>query len=630
MTDMAKYRRILMWVTLAGLVGLAQLAALSAFVGHEKAWVLFNSVPLMLAWVALLVLLVVGFKVYPSLLRRPGLLVVHLGCVLILAGGIWGSKLGVKLADTWSPRKRVYKGYMLRLYDGQSSTDVTDATGRHFDELPFEVASEKFRIAYYPYPNKLSVVVSKAVKTGRWRGGQQKEEQEDDVKRFKWTLNEWRDLPFSDDIQIRVTAFRIQPPVVTPFLLGEAPAHTGHAHEASDQVIPIRTGPEVGEFFEVTAGHPGTLMGRIRRTYRSYWEPHPMLPGQMREAEGEGPGSRAAAEIDLFVRRGTTYVYTKEIIDALGEKGSMAPVRYVPQDQARQETGKDQAGPVIIAEPPGLEKEIVPAKVGAEFTFMPGRRGQGVLARVRRLCFVRLSGQADSPEGRTVAEAAAGEAGAQPAAEIDLLTPRNTVRAYTPGVTADLARGGGRETMFTYVPPDDADKMTGMQRPVITFQARRGSRQAERTITIVKARESGAVRLDFLYGNHDEWLKGGAPRVFAADAPPIKEYTSDLVIREEGKVVARKTIEVNHPLHYGGYHFYQSSYDKDDLAYTSITIKSDAGWAVVLTGMVLLMLGAFIHFWFAPVWRAARRRGQSARHAGAAGPDPAARGKVNA
>lgn len=39
-----------------------------------------------------------------------------------------------------------------------------------------------------------------------------------------------------------------------------------------------------------------------------------------------------------------------------------------------------------------------------------------------------------------------------------------------------------------------------------------------------------------------------------------KEYTSDLTILENGKEILKKTIEVNHPLHFKGLAFYQSSY----------------------------------------------------------------------
>ncbi|MBN2332869.1 MAG: cytochrome c biogenesis protein ResB [Deltaproteobacteria bacterium] len=44
------------------------------------------------------------------------------------------------------------------------------------------------------------------------------------------------------------------------------------------------------------------------------------------------------------------------------------------------------------------------------------------------------------------------------------------------------------------------------------------------------------------------------------DSGAPKEYTSDLVIYENGEEKLAKRIEVNHPLSYGGYTFYQSSY----------------------------------------------------------------------
>jgi cytochrome c biogenesis protein len=40
----------------------------------------------------------------------------------------------------------------------------------------------------------------------------------------------------------------------------------------------------------------------------------------------------------------------------------------------------------------------------------------------------------------------------------------------------------------------------------------------------------------------------------------VKDYTSIITILEDGKEVLKKTVEVNHPLHYKGLAFYQSSY----------------------------------------------------------------------
>ena len=47
---------------------------------------------------------------------------------------------------------------------------------------------------------------------------------------------------------------------------------------------------------------------------------------------------------------------------------------------------------------------------------------------------------------------------------------------------------------------------------------------------------------------------------FYPDSGRPKDYTSDLIVRENGQEVLRKTIEVNDPLQYGGLTFYQSSY----------------------------------------------------------------------
>ena len=64
----------------------------------------------------------------------------------------------------------------------------------------------------------------------------------------------------------------------------------------------------------------------------------------------------------------------------------------------------------------------------------------------------------------------------------------------------------------------------------------------------------------------------------------VKEYTSALTILEDGKEVLRKTIQVNHPLHYKGLAFYQSSYG----SLNDITLgvqRKDAKEKVLLKGL---------------------------------------------
>jgi hypothetical protein len=78
----------------------------------------------------------------------------------------------------------------------------------------------------------------------------------------------------------------------------------------------------------------------------------------------------------------------------------------------------------------------------------------------------------------------------------------------------------------------------------------------------------------------------------------IRDYFSDVVVIEDGKEIVGKMIEVNHPLHYGGYHFYQHSYDSQAHKYTILSVTSDSGLYAVYGGYWLLCLGVLWQFWF--------------------------------
>ena len=77
----------------------------------------------------------------------------------------------------------------------------------------------------------------------------------------------------------------------------------------------------------------------------------------------------------------------------------------------------------------------------------------------------------------------------------------------------------------------------------------------------------------------------------------VKDYFSDLVVIKDGDEVLKKTIEVNDPLYYGGYHFYQSDYDHKNGRYTVLSVTSDTGLYAVFTGFFLLCLGVIWQFW---------------------------------
>jgi cytochrome c biogenesis protein ResB len=83
----------------------------------------------------------------------------------------------------------------------------------------------------------------------------------------------------------------------------------------------------------------------------------------------------------------------------------------------------------------------------------------------------------------------------------------------------------------------------------------------------------------------------------------VRNYTSSLAIIENGKIIAEKNVEVNHPLHYGGYHFYQHSYDAQKGQYSILMVVSDSGLALVYAGYVALCVGVIRHFWLRNILR---------------------------
>ena len=82
------------------------------------------------------------------------------------------------------------------------------------------------------------------------------------------------------------------------------------------------------------------------------------------------------------------------------------------------------------------------------------------------------------------------------------------------------------------------------------------------------------------------------------DDGSAKDYISKVDVIKNGDVIQSANIEVNYPLHIGGFHFYQSGYDVEQHQYTILKVVSDAGLNVVLGGYAVLCIGIFWYFWF--------------------------------
>ncbi len=110
----------------------------------------------------------------------------------------------------------------------------------------------------------------------------------------------------------------------------------------------------------------------------------------------------------------------------------------------------------------------------------------------------------------------------------------------------------------------------------------------------------------YVFERHSGHATAGSPLVFQYRKGMISDYISEIKILQQGEVVAQKDIEVNHPLYYGGYHFYQSSYGQDSRSgqmYTVLSVVPYTGLYWVYLGYILLCGGVAWHCWFFSIRR---------------------------
>jgi len=110
-----------------------------------------------------------------------------------------------------------------------------------------------------------------------------------------------------------------------------------------------------------------------------------------------------------------------------------------------------------------------------------------------------------------------------------------------------------------------------------------------------------AVKLERVSLEH--YPRDGSPGA----APTLRACKSAVVILKDGREQARKAIQVNDPLHWGGYHFHLIAHDEIGQSFAILRVKSDSGLVAVFIGFVLLCAGAAWHFWARPVLARVRK-----------------------
>lgn len=145
-----------MWAALLLMVWLAALSVVTAFYGAQRTAMFFNSLPLVIYWLTLTGLLLAGLLTFRRLIRLPGLVLIHFGCVFILVGAMFGSARGHHLLKKLFGIEKVPFGYMM-IYEGTAENTIVAEDDTVLAELPFSIYLKDFRIEYYSHESYLQV-----------------------------------------------------------------------------------------------------------------------------------------------------------------------------------------------------------------------------------------------------------------------------------------------------------------------------------------------------------------------------------------------------------------------------------------------------------------------------------------
>jgi len=146
-----------MWIALVLIILLIFLSIYGAFLGSQRAKNFFNSLPLSVYWLALAAVLTTGLTAFRRLVRIPGLLLMHIGCILILTGSMWASAAGHKLQKQLFGIDKIPTGTMT-IYEGYRENHVTLQNGKQ-SKLPFSIGLKDFQLEYYQ-PEYLQIQTS--------------------------------------------------------------------------------------------------------------------------------------------------------------------------------------------------------------------------------------------------------------------------------------------------------------------------------------------------------------------------------------------------------------------------------------------------------------------------------------
>ena len=209
-----------------------------------------------------------------------------------------------------------------------------------------------------------------------------------------------------------------------------------------------------------------------------------------------------------------------------------------------------------------------------------------------------------------------------------ILRERILARGHAPDTQWDLSAEPGAEHLLTLSgqPPEHAVRIKVLRRVpdfAIDMYTRVVSSRSDvprNPAVLVETSHHGQTNTQWLLAFHPDFDMNDADtarmpalryvvEVSASPKTTIKDYKSTLQVLEGSNVVVEETIEVNRPLNYAGYTFYQAGFNPEDLEWTSLQVVKDPGVPLVYTGFGLMIVGLTAVFYLYPQKRPGRVAG---------------------
>lgn len=281
-------------------------------------------------------------------------------------------------------------------------------------------------------------------------------------------------------------------------------------------------------------------------------------------------------------------------------------LRYI--EKARRLYDKDGRSQLEISDSEN-EKIIVPVEIGKE---IPLPSGRATLTPIETYTHLLVRG------GKPVNVPGSN---ANPALRIEVKTPDGQKKYDYAWTGPFRMHGHGMENLdlrFIPVEPIGAEPDPESTLPAVELLLTHEGKTLRKWLYAASPMVAAELSLAPLLGDKPHvdahgHKQAGPNLVIAKPRGPIRDFHSRLLVLEESKQILEKVIEVNDPLHYEGYHFYQYGYDGQAGRYTDLRVTSDSGLLFVYVGFFLLCAGTFWLFWILPAWTYyMKRRGHGA------------------